>query len=102
MQPITWAEALQWAVSPTVIPVIAGVIISFLIEYVSQFNALAPRWKRVVFFMVSLLVAGAGAALGVLTLGWANAWESTWWDAIQTGMLAFASGTVAHAGKLAA
>lgn len=102
VQPITWAEALQWAVSPTIIPVVTGAIVSTLIEYFPSFDALAPRWKRVVFFLISLLVPLAGAALGILTLGWTNAWESTWWNAIQAGVLAFAAGTVVHARKLAA
>lgn len=102
VQPITWAEALEWAVSPTIIPAVVGIIISVLIEYFPSFDALAPRWKRVVFFLVNLLVPLAGVALGILTLGWANVWESTWWDAIQAGILAFAAGTVVHAGKLAA
>ena len=97
---MSWSEFLAYASNPTAIPVVVGVILSVLAEYVPAFTALAPKWKRAVFFAISVAVPLLAAALGVLTAGWPETWADTFWPALVAGVMAFASGTMAHLPKL--
>ena len=98
---ISWAEFLRYCSNPTAIPIIVGVLLSWILEYVPSFENLEPRYKRLVVLGLSMVVPLSAAGLGVLTAGWPGTWDLTWWPAIVAGALAFGSGTVAHARKLA-
>jgi len=97
---IAWEEFLIWASSPGAIPLIVGVLLSILIEYVPTFGGLAPRWKRAAFFGFCLAVPLLAALFGVLTLGWPLSWAGLLWPALVAGALAFGSGTLSHLPKL--
>ena len=95
-----WASFLSYLSEPNGIAVAAGIVWSLLIEYWAQFEAMASKWKRLVFFVVCMALPLAAAALGVLTQGWPLNFEVTFWPAIVAGALAFGSGTVTHTTKL--
>lgn len=96
----SWEEFLFYLSAPSGVSVVVGLLVSWLIEYVPQFEQLAARWKRLVFLGFSLLVPLAAAGLGVLSAGWPTGWDATWWPALVAGVLAFGSGTALHARKL--
>jgi hypothetical protein len=96
----TWSQFLHWMASPGGIPVAVGILLSIGVEYVPNFKALTPKWKRAVFFGLSIAVPLAAAGLGVLTDGWSPSWVETFWPALAAGGVAFASGTMAHLPKL--
>jgi hypothetical protein len=95
-----WSLFLTWMASPSGIPVLVGVVVSVVVEYVPLYSALVPKWKRAVFFVVCLIIPLIAAALGVWTDGWPATWRDTFWPALVAGGLAFASGTMAHMSKL--
>lgn len=95
-----WSNFLHWLSQPGGISIMVGIVLSIVAEYVPQFGSLAPRWKRLAFFGVSILVPLLGAALGVWTDGWSPAWRETFWPALLAGVLVFASGTMTHLPKL--
>ena len=97
---ITWAEFLRYCSNPTAIPVVVGVFLSWILEYVPSFESLEPRYKRLVVLGLSLAVPLLAAGLGILTVGWDASWDGTFWPAIVAGALAFGSGTLAHTRKL--
>lgn len=93
---LNWSEFLNWLSTPNGVPVVAGILLSVIAEYVPAYNSIPAKWKRVVFFFASLVVPVGAAGLGVLTDGWPATWVETFWPAIVTGILVFASGTMAH------
>jgi hypothetical protein len=95
-----WEEFLKWASTPGGIPVIVGVLLSVLIDYWPAFKGLLPKWKRAVFFGLSLAVPLLAAGLGIVTLGWPATWIETFWPALVAGVMAFGSGTLSHLPKL--
>ncbi len=98
---MSWSEFLQWASSPG-INVIVGALLSVLIEYAPKYNDLEPKWKRLVFFGLSMVVPVGATALAVATGEWGT-WgdfQGTWWPAIVAGATAGAAGTVAHTRKV--
>jgi hypothetical protein len=92
---MTWDEALKWAINPG-IPAIAGVILAVLGEYWPRYQELVPKFKRLAFGAVCLVVPLVIAVLGVLTAGWALDWETTFWPALYAGGAAIVSGTAMH------
>ena len=98
---MSWSDFLAYLSQPNGITAAVGVLLSVILEYWPQFDALAPKYKRLAFFVLSLAVPIAAAALGVLTADWPAGFEATFWPALVAGFVAFASGTVAHARKLA-
>ena len=97
---LSWEGFLRLLSTPNVIAAIVGILASFAAEYIPGFDALAPKWKRVAFFLLSFVVPVGGALLGVLTLDWPMTWEPTFWPAFVAGWVAFAGGTIAHTRKL--
>lgn len=96
---ITWEEFLRQLAGPGV-AVAVGLAASELARYVPQFNPLAPKWKRLVFLGLCLLVPLSASALGILTCEWSFSWSATLWPAIVSGVVAFGSGTLSHTRKL--
>jgi hypothetical protein len=96
MQFLSWEQALLACSQPGIINAILAVLISVFIEYVPGFGQLESRWKVIIFFAISAMLPVAAAALGIWTLGWPVGWETTWWPALQAGMLAWMSGSGAH------
>ncbi len=97
---LTWSGFLALLSTPNGIAGAVGVVLSWLAEYVPAFDALVPKWKRLVFFGVCMIVPLCAAALGIWTCGWPASWELTFWPAILAGGIAFGGGTLAHARKL--
>jgi hypothetical protein len=95
-----WEQFLKWASNPSAIPVIVGVLLSIVTEYVPAFTRLQPKWKRAVFFGITVAVPLLAAGLGILTTGWPATWEGAFWPALVAGVMAFGSGTLAHLPKL--
>ena len=97
---MSWADFLRWLSTPSAVTVVVGVLLSYLIEFWPQYEAMPARFKRLLFggmcLAVPLLSALVGAATGVFT--WT--WEPTFWGALVAGFTAFASGTAAHTRKL--
>ena len=97
---LTWSGFLQLLSNPNGIAAAIGVILSGVAEYIPGYDALVPKWKRLVFFAACFIVPLAAAGLGILTLGWPVSWELTFWPAVLAGGIAFGGGTVAHVRKL--
>lgn len=96
---MTFAEALEYASGPGV-AVIVGIVLSFVVEYVAAYQALAPKHKRLVFLGLSLAVPVLAATLRGVWGHIAWSWEGQYWPALWAGGLAFASGTVTHLRRL--
>jgi len=97
---LTWSAFLELFKTPNGVAAAVGVALSLLAEYIPGFEGLLPKWKRVAFFGICMVVPLAAAGLGVLTIGWPLSWEATFWPAILAGGIAFGSGTIAHTRKL--
>ena len=98
---MTWGDFLRYATSPG-IAVIVGVILSFAVEYFPRYGALESKWKRLIFFGLSLAVPLLATVLAVATNEW-GAWgdfKGTWWPAITAGFIAGGSGTLIHTRRL--
>lgn len=94
----TWNEALKFAAGPGA-AVIAGIVISVLIEYVGGFQALEEKYKVAVYVLLCLAVPVGATALAVLTNEW-GAWgdvATTWWPAVYAGLTGAGIGTLFHA-----
>lgn len=97
---MSWSDFLAYLSQPNGIAVAAGFLWSWLIQYIPKYEALAPKWKRLVFAVVCLAVPLVAAVLGVITLDWSLDFEATFWPAIVAGATAFATGTISHVRKL--
>ena len=73
---------------------IAGVLLSWLADYVPAFTTLDPKVKRLVFLGVSLLVPIVASLVMVATGVVVLSWDPLIWDAIVAGITAFGAGTV--------
>jgi len=96
----TWPEALQFAIGPGA-AVVAGVIISVLIEYWSWFQHRRQKTKVAVYVGLCVAVPLVATALSILT-GVSGAWADvagTWWPAVWSGLSAAGFGTLFHAWK---
>lgn len=98
---MTWGEFLQYAANPG-IAIIVGVVLSVLVVYIPRYEALDPKWKRLVFVGLCFAVPLAATVLAVATSEWGawGDWKTTWWPALQSGFVSGTSGTVAHTRKL--
>jgi hypothetical protein len=98
-----WLQFLEWCALPSGISVVVGVVLSVVVEYVPEFSALDPKWKRISVGALSLLIPVLAQALrlasGVPGLAWDD-WSMTWWPALTAGFAAFAVATAAHIRKL--
>lgn len=92
-------EALQGLSGP-LISAVVGVIISWVIEFVPGYGSLAPRYKRLVYFGLCMVVpvtaACSRAALGYV----AWSFDPLVWHALWNGAAAGGVGTLFHARKL--
>jgi hypothetical protein len=98
---MSWGDFLRYAASPG-IAVIVGVVISVGVEYWPAYDQLLPKWKRLVFFGLSLAVPLMATALAVATGEW-GAWadlRGTWWPALVAGFVAGGTGTLYHTRRL--
>jgi len=93
---MSWLEFLKLCSEPGWLNTVIAVAEAVLLEYVPAFQALQPRWKRAVFFAISVFLPVLAAGLGVWTLGWSPRWEQTWWPALVAGVTAWLSGSGAH------
>jgi len=98
---MTWSEFLQWASSPG-INAIVGAVLSVVVEYLPKYDTLEPKWKRLVFFVLCLVVPLGATALAILTGEWGawGDWANTWWPAIVAGFTAASAGTLIHTRKV--
>lgn len=97
---LSWSGFLDLLSSPNGIAAIVGVLLSYVAEYFPGFDALMPKWKRLVFFGACFIIPLIAAGLGILTADWPASWEATFWPAILAGGIAFGGGTVAHVRKM--
>lgn len=97
---LTWQDFLQLASDPGLITIAVGILLSIIVEYMPSFASLPPKWKRVIFFGLSLAAPISAAILGVATLDWSPSFVDTFWPAIVAGVVSFGSGTLAHLPKL--
>lgn len=93
---MTWEQFLRLASGPGWVNAAIAVLSAILVEYIPGFQALRPKWKRVVFFVISLAIPQLAALLGVTTLGWPGTWTDTFWPALLAGITAWLSGSGAH------
>jgi len=98
---MSWSEFLKWAASPG-INAIVGAVLSFVVEYLPSYGSLDAKWKRLVFFALSMLVPLAATALAVATGEWGawGDWATTWWPAIVAGFAAGSIGTLVHTRRI--
>lgn len=92
-----FVAALQ---TPNLIAVVVGALWSVIVEYFPAWTTLDPKWKRAVFFGLSLLVPVLGAAIGISAGYQVSEWESTWWPCVLAGLVAFTSGQIVHMRKM--
>lgn len=97
---MSWSDFLRWLCTPSAVMVAVGIILSFLVEYWPKYAGLAPKWKRLVFAGLCLVVPILSAVAGALSGVFPWSWEPTFWQAIVAGFAAFSSGTAAHVRKL--
>jgi hypothetical protein len=100
MMDLSWSGFLALLSNPNGIAAAVGVVLSLVVEYIPTYEALAPKWKRLVFGGACFVVPLAAAGLGIATAGWDVSWEATFWPAVLAGGIAFGGGTVAHVRKL--
>ncbi len=60
---MTWCMFLHYLSTPNGIAVATGIAWSLLIEYVTLFHTLTTKWKRVTFFVLSILLPLLAAAI---------------------------------------
>ena len=97
---MTWEAFLQSLSQPNGIAAAVGVVLSFIVEYIPNYEALDPKYKRLIFLALCFVVPLAAAGLGVATAGWPLTWEPTFWNAVLAGGITFSGGNIAHVRKL--
>ena len=99
--PETLSDFIALLTTPDGIAAALGVVLSWLVEYIPQWDDLAPRWKR-------LLVAGTALVIGVCAVVVQAQMSGTPIDAdllyrgVRAGALALATSQLAHARHLPA
>lgn len=79
--------------------VVAGTLLSYIVEYIEGWGRLTPRAKRLVFGVLCLFIGGAGYGLSYILCPA----PLDWWAvlvAVWSSFAAFGSGTIAHTRKL--
>ena len=97
---MSWSDFLALLSQPNGIAAAVGIGLSFVTEYIPGYEALVPKWKRLIFLVFCLAIPLAAAGLAILTAGAPLSWELTFWPALLAGGTAFAGGTIAHVRKL--
>jgi len=96
----TWSEALHFAIGPGA-AVLAGIIISLLVEYWPWFQRLAQKYKVAVYvgLCVAVPLVATTLAIATRTFGQWGDVATTWWPAVFQGFSAAGIGTLFHAWK---
>ena len=84
-------------------PLISGAVavaLSWLVEYIPQYEQLAAKWKRLCFLGMCLFLPLAAASLRALLGYVAWSFDPLLWHAIVAGASAGGIGTLAHTRKL--
>ena len=97
---MSWKDFLMSFLIPDVIGVAYGWIMSFVVEHFPRWENVAPRWKRLVFLGICLILPVAAMAIASAFGYYDGTFVNTYWPALVAGGLAFASGTTAHTRKL--
>ena len=93
---MTFEQFLNWLSEPSGIAVAVGAALSFIIEYVPGYTALAPKTKRLLFGALCLPIPVIVAVIKT-QLGYADGtWEGTYWGAVVAGFMAFGGGQGFH------
>ena len=97
---MSWTDALRYATSPVGAGMLAGLVLSWIADYIPAFTYLDPKAKRVVFLAACLLVpvlaSLLSAAMGMVEL----TWDPLVWDALMAGVTAFGAGTMLNSRAL--
>lgn len=92
---------LQGASGPFVGAIVA-IVISWIVEYWPAYDKLEPRWKRMSYFLLCMVVPMVAATLRGL-LGYVEwSFDPLYWHAMFNGFAAAGVGTLYHARKLPA
>lgn len=94
----TWEEALHYVVGPGA-AILAGLVISVLIEYWPAFQATEEKHKVAIYVVLCVVFALVAQALAIATQIWGS-WgdvQTTWWPALWAGFAASGIGTLFHA-----
>ena len=88
------------ALSGPLVGAAVALLLSIAVEYVPVYKGLAPRWKRVVFFGLCMIVPIGAASLraGLGYVAWS--FDPLIWHAMWNGAAAAGVGTLAHTRKL--
>lgn len=99
-QDIPTFDAWLKALSGPLVSAAVGVLLSILVEYWPAYDTLHPKWKRLVFFGLCLIVPVLAACLrGILGyVAWS--FDPLIWHAIWFGVAAGGIGTLAHTPRL--
>ena len=94
------APLLQQLLVPGVLGVVVGIILSYVVELWPAYANLTAKWKRLLFFSLALVVAGA-AGVGV---AWFNkqpfVWDAIIANAVVAALAAMSGGTLADTRSL--
>lgn len=99
---MSWQEFLVYALTPAGIGVVVGFVLSWVVEYWPAYETWEPKYKRLVFLVLSFVVPLLGVTLSIAT-GAGGDWldfQNTWWPALVAGFTAFTAGQTAHVRKL--
>jgi len=92
---MTFPEFLTWLQGDGINAAI-GFILSFIVEWLPQWDMLRPRVKRLVMLVLCLVIPSI-AALVSAGMGYQPwSFEETFWPALQAGFLAFWTSQAAH------
>ena len=73
-----------------------GVLLSFVVEWLPNWDTIAPRVKRVIMLLICLAIPTI-ATIGLALLGAVDPkLPDTWWLAVMSGAMAFGGSQVAH------
>ena len=93
---------LQQLLVPSVLGVVVGIVLSYVVEVWPAYEKLNPKWKRLAFFGLATVV-GVAAGVGVAYFGKQPfVWDAIIANAVVTALAAMSGGTLAHTGRLPA
>lgn len=88
------------AASGPLVAAIVGFLLSWVVEWWPAYDKLAPRVKRLAFFIMCLIVPVLAATLRGLLGYVAWSFDPLYWHALWAGFAASGIGTLAHTRKL--
>lgn len=93
---MTWQDALIWAQGPGV-SAIAGLLISFAVEFFPSYDKLAAAYKRLVFGLLCVIVPFVAHLLQEFV---DPTMATEWWPVLWAALVAMGVGTLAHTRQL--